>query len=511
MTIDTEETSKRERTAIVIGASMAGLLAARVLLNHFDRVTVIERDRLPSQPDLRRGVPQASHAHVLLARGQQILEQLFPGLEAELIDLGVPQIDWTANFPWFGIQGWMPRFQSNITSFLSSRSLLEWVVRRRLSADDRLEFLAACSVKQLLADSAQSRVVGVVLQRDHEDVATSLTADLIVDASGRSSALPKWLKALGYSAPPQTIINAFLGYSSRWYERPTDSNVDWAGVAVMANPPLERRGGLLVAAEHDRWVLSVVGIADDCPPADEQGFLDFVQSLRHPMLYETIKDAKPLSPVQSYRRTENCWRHYEKLERFPEGIVALGDAVCAFNPIYGQGMTTAALSALLLDQMLAQALQFERNKPHITDNRRSCFSRSFQKQLARLLQAPWMMATSDDFRWKTTEGGKPSPLTRFMHRYMIQIIELSTHEPAVYQTFIEVIHMIKPPAALLRPALLQKVLSHWITQGIRSTATSLGASTQPPQPFPKREGAPGFTSGVRSGGGMGFGSGSGGG
>lgn len=499
-----EETSERDYKAIVIGASIAGLLAARVLRNHFDHVTVIERDRLSHQPDLRRGVPQANHVHVLLARGQQILEQLFPGIEAELTALGVPQIDWTANFPWFGSKGWMPRFQSNITSFLPSRALLEWLLRRRLSTDDRLEFLSACSVKHLVANDDRTRVVGVALQPEHNSPLITLNADLVVDASGRNSALPEWLKALGYSAPPQTTVNAFLGYSSRWYERACDSSLDWAGAAVMANPPMQRRGGLLMAVEHDRWVLSVAGIADDCPPADEQGFLEFVKSLRHPILYETVKTAKPLSPVHSYRRTENCWRHYEKLDRFPEGIVALGDAVCAFNPIYGQGMTTAALSALLLDRCLQQT------KSKRAD-RLSCVSRSFQTKLAHLLKAPWMMATSDDFRWETTKGGKPTWLTRLIHRYMEQVITASTNEPAIYQAFIEVVHMIKPPVALFRPRILQHVLVHWMKQIVPSAAIAVDELIQPDQSVPKREGAPGFTSGVRSGGGIGFGSGSGGG
>jgi 2-polyprenyl-6-methoxyphenol hydroxylase-like FAD-dependent oxidoreductase len=467
--------NSQESSAIVIGASIAGLLAARVLLNHFDRVTVLERDRLPDQPERRPGVPQASHVHVLLARGQQILEQLFPGIKAELAELGVPQIDWTANFPWFGIHGWMPRFQSNITSFLASRALLEWLVRQRLSADDRVTIMSACTVKQLLANADRSRITGVVLQRDSVEASISLFADLVVDASGRNSALPKWLEALGYPAPAKTIVNAFLGYSSRWYERTPDQSRDWAGAVIMANPPAERRGGFLMAVESDRWVLSVGGIADDCPPADEQGFLEFVQSLRHPLLYETIKDATPLSPVQSYRRTENCWRHYEKLKRFPEGIIALGDAVCAFNPIYGQGMTTAALSALLLDQALTQTSPLAANRI----NDRHCFSRVFQTQLARLLQTPWMMATSDDFRWETTEGDEPTYFTRLMHRYMEQVIILSTSDLATYQALIEVIHMLKPPTSLFRPQLLRKVLGQWLRCRTKSKDLSRQRAKQP--------------------------------
>jgi 2-polyprenyl-6-methoxyphenol hydroxylase-like FAD-dependent oxidoreductase len=463
--------SKQPSTAIVIGASMAGLFAARVLLDHVDRVTIVERDRLPQQPEPRGGVSQANHAHVLLTRGQQILEQLFPGMVDELTACGVPQINWTAHFPWFGSEGWMPQFQSPVKGFLPSRVLLEWLVRQRLTADNRLEILSGCTVKQLLGNDDRSRIMGVQLHRHAEDSLHSLTADLIVDASGRNSLLPRWLDANGYGAPSQTVVNAFLGYSSRWYADLTPEQ-PWLGSVIMAKPPAHGRGGLLLKTEGDRWVLSVVGIADDCPPTDEAAFLEFVRSLRHPLLYEAIKQSKPVSPIYSYRRTENCWRHYEKLPRFPEGVVALGDAVCAFNPIYGQGMTTAALSALLLDQCLAQA---ERRSSDRSFNFSQPFSHRFQKRLARLLQTPWMMATSDDFRWETTVGGQPNWITRLMHRYMEQVIDLSTHQPAMYQTLLEVIHMIKPPTALFYPARLFQVLRHWLRSGTNTVRVNARA------------------------------------
>ncbi|MDM9380181.1 FAD-dependent monooxygenase [Chlorogloeopsis sp. ULAP01] len=456
--------------ALVIGSSMAGLLAARVLVNHFDRVTVVERDRLPQQPELRPGVPQANQVHVLLTQGQRLLEQLFPGLEAELAAAGAPKVNWTVDYPLLGIWGWFPRVDSDLVTHTCSRSLLEWLVRRRLSTYHNLQFLDETQVTGLLSDNSNSKVTGIKLRCRNLSEPTELTAHLIVDASGRNSSLPKWLADLGYPSPQETIINSFLGYGSRWYECPDTFQADWKVLTVMYKPPYEQRGGVIYPVEGKRWVITVAGIGRDYPPTDEAGFLEFVRSLRSPILYEAIKNAKPLSPVYGYRRTENLWRHYEQLPRMPEGLVALGDAVCSFNPIYGQGMTTATLGALTLEHCLKE-------------QRLTNLTRCFHKQLARVLETPWMMATSEDFRWETTEGGKPDIITRLMHRYMDQVILQAVNDPKVYRKFAEVIHMVKPPSVLFAPDILVKVLAQIIKVQPNKVSNAGEVTTPPPQPI----------------------------
>ena len=449
--------------ALVIGGSIAGLLAARVLVNHFDRVTVVERDRLPGQPIPRQGVPQANHVHVLLTQGQRILEQLFPGLEAELTAAGTPTVDWIADWSVFGVLGWGPRFPSSLTGLTCSRSLLEWSLRRRLAACNtrsvkpeayRLQFLEETQVTELLTDDHKSKVTGVRLcfraETERTMSESTLAADLVVDASGRSSSLPKWLVALGYQPPQKTVINSFLGYASRWYQRP-EVQADWQGLLVASKPPEHRRGGVLYPVEGDRWVLTLSGIGRDYPPTDEAGFLDFARSLRSPIIYEAIKDAQPLSPIYSYRGTENRLCHYEKLSRLPEGLVVVGDAVCAFNPVYGQGMTVAAKAALTLDECLHQ--QFRRDKSTLTG-----LTQRFQQRLAQVNATPWLMATGEDLRWPTTEGGQPDRMSRLMHQYMDRVQLLSINNIGVYQTFWEVVHMLKPPTALFQPSILAQVL-----------------------------------------------------
>lgn len=433
--------------AIVIGASMAGLLTARVLMNYFDRVTLIERDELTEQAELRRGVPQAGHAHVLLTKGQQILQDFFPGIGQDLAEIGAPVITWS-NALWFGMYGWMPRVQSYLRGYSCSRVGLETIVRRRLLAYDNLKLLSGYQVKNLLTDEQKSRVTGVQYQSLHAPETKDLTADLVVDASGRNSTLPKWLEAIGYEVPKETIVNSFLGYSTRWYQRPTNFPADQQAIMVVPKPPEQKRGGLLVETEGDRWVVTLVGMSRDYPPTNEAEFLEFAKSLRHPILYEAIKAAKPLTPIAGYRRTENCWKHYEHLKHLPDGVVVLGDAVCAFNPVYGQGMTTAALSAMALDRFLQQ-----QSPQTFTGS-----TQTFQKQLAEVLQTPWMMATSDDYRWHGVEGDPPSPMMRVMHLYMNEVLELSTSRPDIWRTFLEVAHMMKPPSVLFQPKVAFSVL-----------------------------------------------------
>lgn len=453
--------------AIVVGGSMAGLLAAKMLLTHFNHVTVVERDVLPQQPEWRRGVPQANHGHVLLLRGEQILEELFPGIGKDLVESGVPEIDWGTECTWLTMWGWLPRSQSGFKTHLCSRVRLEWTVRQRLMAEPNLTILEGCNVDRLLINEQGSRVTGIVIRQtnqarnqnsDHHQPET-LMSDFVVDASGRNSLLPQWLENLGYAKPSETIINSFLGYATRWYERP--GNESWKMMAIALKPPVEKRSGMLIAMEDNRWVLTLSGIGD-YPPTDEEGFLEFARSLRNPMIYEAIKDAKPISPIYGYRRTENCWRHYESLSRFPEGIVALGDAVCAFNPVYAQGMTTAALSVKLLDQCLhkyySRSYYSHNHHLHNPKSKTSRFSHRYQTQLASLLKMPWLMATSEDFRWDSTVGGKPGLFTRLMHRYMDQVAKLALVDLDSYSTFVEVIHMLKPPSALMHPKITARVL-----------------------------------------------------
>jgi 2-polyprenyl-6-methoxyphenol hydroxylase-like FAD-dependent oxidoreductase len=440
-----------EKTAVVIGGSIAGMLAAQVLAKHFERVIILERDLLKTteQPEQRPGVPQSLHVHALLMRGQQILEQLFPGIITELADSGAPLINWTADCPWLGFGGWSPRFPSHLITPTFSRNLLEWTIRKHLAANDRMELRPATQLTSLLSNANKTAVTGVRIRTGNEPE-TEIFADLVVDASGRNSRTPHWLQGMGYEPPQETIVNSFLGYASRWYQIPSDLQNDWQSVYITVQPP-GTRGGVIFQVEGNRWILTMVGIGRDYPPTDEAGFLEFARSLRSPIIYEAIKNAEPISPIYAYKRTENSLRHYEKLSRFPENLVVLGDAVCSFNPVYGQGMTTAALGAATLDECLSKQDDL------------IGLSRRFQKQLNQVISVPWMMATGEDFRWSTTEGGQPSLINKMMQRYLEQVMILQSKSAEVHQLFLEVVNMITPPSAFFHPKILMQVLKQVFT------------------------------------------------
>jgi hypothetical protein len=275
-----------------------------------------------------------------------------------------------------------------------------------------------------------------------------------VDASGRSSRAGAWLAALGYAPLEETVINAHLAYTTRWYRRPNDFSDPWKGLLVRAMPPNFPRGGVIVEVENGLWIATLSGFAPDVPPREESGFLEFARSLAVPDIYAALHSAEPVSPHYGYQRTENQLRHFERLERLPEGFVVLGDAVSAFNPVYGQGMTVAVLGALALNECLTAV---SRTGP---GDGLDGLSRRFQDRLARVNQVPWLMATAEDFRWPTTVGGRPNRITRFMHWYLDQVLAIATRDNHIMKNFLEVSHLLRPPGVFFHPNTATQVLAH---------------------------------------------------
>ncbi|MEL6441333.1 MAG: FAD-dependent monooxygenase [Cyanobacteria bacterium J06621_8] len=452
MNTSTNAPTEKTNSAIVIGGSITGLIAARVLVEHFDRVILLERDRLPEKPEFRPGVPQSLHVHALLTKGKEILAELFPGLSQELVANGALETDLAEDWRYLTASGWAPKFHSGMTMITCSRNLLENSIRRRLAEYRNLEFLEAHQATGLLLSNDTKSVIGVKV-KSQEVPESKLFARLVVDASGRNSHTPQWLESFGYPKPQETVINSFLGYSSRWYKKAPEFTAPWKGI-ILANKPQDcSRGGVLYPVEDQTWIVTLAGIGKDYPPTDEADFLEFARSLRSSEIYETIKDAQPLSPIYGYRRTENRFRHYEKLPRFPENMIVMGDAACSFNPIYGQGMTVAALAGLTLRDCLKQQTAAG------TSLNLLGLSRRFQRQLKKVNDVPWLMATSDDLRWSTTVGDKPDLQMRLTHKYIEKVIHSACHDNYVYQTFMEVAHMLEQPTALFSPKVLFKVLS----------------------------------------------------
>ncbi len=454
---------------------MAGLLAARVLTDHFDRVTILERDWFPAEPGARSGTPQAHHLHLLLAGGYRILERLFPGLDGELESAQAPSFDPGQDALYRFPNGWARRSPTGLTTRLSSRALLEGCLLQRLLANPKVHLREGCRVAGLTSDADRGRVTGVRIDpRSHvpPDCDGALQADLVVDASGRGSRAPEWLQALGYEPPKETRVNSFLGYATRRYRLHSSIRPDWKMLVVFPSPPEGRRGAVLSREEGGTWIVTLGGIGGDYPPTDEEGFLDFARSLETRRLYSAIKQAQPLGPIRGYRRTENRLRHFERLSRWPEGFSLVGDAVCAFNPVYGQGMSVSALDALELDETLRDQ---RRRHP---DGELAGFARRFQKRLAKLIRPPWLLATNEDLRYPKTTGRQPPWTVRLILLYVDKVIEAIPESQEAGRSFLSVIHLASPPATLFRPSLAGYLMARAFLPASRSEAW--GAGRMPP-------------------------------
>lgn len=444
-----------DRTAVVIGASLAGLTAARVLADYFDRVVVLDRDRLPSGPEHRAGVPQSRHLHALMRLGLVRLAELFPGFQAEMQAEGAVAIEWPADVLWLSPAGWSGRFRPGMQVLGGTRPLLEWVVRRRVAAFKGVEIREHVEVTGLVGSPEGERVVGVELRPRGAEAAAApeiLPAALVVDASGRNSRATEWLAALGYPAPAETAINAGLRYASRLYTIPPDFSGDWASVLLQSKAPGNSRLGVLGPVEGHRWMVTLSGGPGQHPPTDDVGFLAFARGLRSPLIHDAIAGAEPVSTIHGYARMENRRRHFEAMARWPEGLLVVGDAACSFNPVYGQGISVAA------DQAVALGACLEEQRRQHPDGDLRGLARRAQREMARRSAGAWMMATGEDLRFPATEGGHAGRVAAVTNRYVDRVIRVAMAEPRVNRAFSDVMHLMAPPAALFRPPVVRRVL-----------------------------------------------------
>jgi len=438
-------TESREH-AVVVGGSLAGLLAARILADHFERVTLIERDRYPESPEFRPGNPQSRHLHVLWTKGLEIVEDLFPGIETELKAAGAPELGIPKDLLWLTATGWRRRF--DVTRMLTfSRPLLDWTIRQHL--DPRITILDHHEVTGLIPRQAPARQYhdagGVeVREAGTNATGTPMTADLVVDAAGRGSRSPEWLVRLGYPFPEETRVDPLLGYASRYYAIPEGFDPGWQALYLQADPPGTRRTGGLFPQEGGRWICSLSGAGRDYGPTGEHAFLSFARGLRSPVLYDAIRDAEPLTPITGFRRTANHRRHYEKYPAWPDGFVVLGDSVCAFNPIYGQGMSVAALQAVALDDALR--------------NPARGWTHAFQRAAKRCGSGAWLIATGEDFRYEETEGAPIKAYNKIINSYVDRVVAAANVDPQVCEALLDVLALKSGPPSLFRPAILRRAL-----------------------------------------------------
>jgi 2-polyprenyl-6-methoxyphenol hydroxylase-like FAD-dependent oxidoreductase len=431
--------------AIVIGASIAGLLAAGVLARHFGTVSVLEKDALPVAPIARRGVPQGAHAHVLLQGGQDALETLFAGADLDLAGAGAVRTDATRDIKWFQFGVWKKRFESGILAHWCDRPRFEHHLRERIGGFANVRLLSGHQVTALVAGGGGSEVGVRVARRENGE--EDLEADLVVDASGSASRASRWLEGLGYPRIPEDMIRVDVGYASRVYRRPKYPSHDWTVLVIYPKPPGSRRAGVLYPLDEETCLVTLIGWVGDHPPGDDAGFLDFASSLPQSDLRACLNGAEPLSPIRRHVFPASRWRRFERLARWPDRFVVVGDAVCRFNPVYGQGMTVSALDAIALGQALRRSEGI----------RAPGSARRLQAKLAGHRTTPWLLAAASDFRFPEVAGHRPFGLS-LLNWYTQGVLELAGENAQAHLRFVKVIGFRAPPIALFHPAVALSVL-----------------------------------------------------
>jgi 2-polyprenyl-6-methoxyphenol hydroxylase-like FAD-dependent oxidoreductase len=421
------------------------------LADSFGRVIVVERDEFEDEPEPRAGVPQGRQIHTLLVGGRVVFDELFPGFSDEMMALSAPRFNITSDGKRFHVNAWTPRFESDLWTTLSSRALLEWVVRRRVLALPNVEVLTGVRVTGLV-ETGPAQVGGVRLEHGGAGATSVALAKLVVDTTGRSSHSPQWLAELGYDAPEETLVNGFWGYAGRYYQMPSDLDIGWLSLTCLPAGSVFR-GAVLQRHEGDRWQLTLMGCARDHPPADEDGFASFASSLPIPDFSDVLSAGDPLTPISSWRQTANRFRRYHELTRRPDGFILMGDAVATFNPVYGQGMTVAALEAKDLQRTLADIPR--------DGGRLEGFADRFQATIAATIVLPWALASGADHAVPGSTGSAPSAEdTELMQRWQRAMV-LANEMPEVTRLRFETQMLLRSQRWLYEGQIADRLEAEW--------------------------------------------------
>ncbi len=424
------------RRAVVVGAGIAGLAAAGALADWFEEVTVLERDRLPDGVACRPGTPQAWHSHGLLLGGLFALEELFPDFGDDLSRTGAVPLRFNQDFrEELPNREAMPQRDFAWVGYTMTRALVESTLRRRVVQHWNVTIRQNTRALGILAEGDHSRVTGVRCGSPDDGRDETLSAELVVDASGRGHLTAALLHSIGRSPAAESVVGIDLGYTTTVFDIPDDASSGWKAVLTHPNAPQSGRRGLVLPVEHGRWMMTVAGRGDDRPPGEWDALLGYLRGLNTPTIYDAVRKSVPVERLARFGFPESIWRHYEHVADFPDGLIPIGDAICRFNPVYGQGMSVAAKEASLLHRLIASR--------QAEPDPLAGLGQRFFADAKPLIETAWMMAAIPDFAYPNTRGIRPDDLDHSLH-FARALSRIAARDEAVQRLVVEVWNLLKP-------------------------------------------------------------------
>ncbi|GAA4422393.1 FAD-dependent monooxygenase [Actinokineospora soli] len=435
-----EETKTR---AVVLGGSLAGLFAARVLSDAYDEVLVVDRDTIVGVAEARRSCPQGKHINGLLARGQLAMEEMYPGITEEIFADGVPTGDLCGNVRWYFNGVRIQQQAAGLTCVSASRPMLEKHIRRRTLDIANISVLERHAVLGITTTADKGTITGARVQPVEGGEEKVLDADLVIDATGRGSRTPVWLEELGYGTVEEESKKVGLGYVTQHYRLKCDPYHGDLSINPVASPELPR-GAIFTKTDGGRVELTAYGILGDHPPTDQQGFYDFVKTLAAPEIHEALMQAEPLDEPVAFRFPTTLRRRYERMTKLPAGLLVVGDAVTCFNPVYAQGMTVSALSALTL-------------RSHLHSGAAPSPVAFFRDLARNVIDQPWEMTNTVDLNFPGVEGERTKQVK--MAQKFLKLTQIAaTRDKTVAAAYMRTAGLIDPPETLMKPKLLIRIL-----------------------------------------------------
>ncbi|WJK42559.1 FAD-binding monooxygenase [Solwaraspora sp. WMMA2056] len=439
--------------AIVLGGSVTGLFAVSPLAEAYREVIVVDRDELIGVREVRRGSPQARHINGLLARGARAMEDLFPEITAEMISAGCPQTDLAGTVRWYFNGKRLAQQRAGLSNVAARRPIMEVHLRERIQAMPNVRIMERHDINGLVFTADNSRVTGVRVQPtgDVDAPEQVIEADLVVDATGRGSRSPLWLEATGYGRAPEEGTKMGLGYATRHYRLGATNRFGTDHSIVCVASAESPRGAICTRTDDGLVELTTYGILGDHPPLDDEGFNSFIKSLAATEIYDMIIDAEPVNDPVLFRFPTTLRRRFESLERFPAGLVVVGDAVCTPNPVFAQAQTLAALQALAMRDRLRAGGPID--------------SVEFMAEVGRIVDPAWQMTETINLSYPGVEGERP-PQVLIMLAYMKQLHDVATRDSSVTEAFLRTASLVDPPESLMHPELVWKVTQNLLAAAL---------------------------------------------